>query len=178
MSKRAELADKQVDELIAKATKLWHTDLLDAGAVVKAISIYPELDDAGRPKSPAIKHGGAPAAAQIKVASVRERVIGNCDAIMEIDGYRWNSLDDGSRMALIDHELEHLVVTVDKSGAPQRHDDGRPKLSTKPDDWSLTGFVDVVKRHGAKALEAMAIKSVAEQCQELMPFMREAAAAA
>lgn len=77
-----------------------------------------------------------------------------------IDADRWSELSESSRRALIDHELEHVVVRKGDDGAILTDDDLRPKLRLKPDDWVLTGFRCIVDRHGDSALEAMALHTL------------------
>jgi hypothetical protein len=162
-------------------------DVLDLLAEVRA-DYHPDLDAAGvtigvlmasNPDGGAVKVGGHEAAAAIRVTNPRDRLQGMPDCSLLIDADRWEGLEDGERRALLDHELCHpvprpLPPDPDDPDAPARFlldDAGRPKLKTRKDDWCLTGFAEVVERHGRHALEAQAVRSLATRFrQELFPW--------
>lgn len=56
------------------------------------------------------------------------------------------------RLALLDHELTHLEV-VEQGGKFKVTGDGRPKIYMRPDDWTFTGFKEIVERHGTESYE-------------------------
>lgn len=58
--------------------------------------------------------------------------------VIELAEDEWAGLSDKARVALVDHELSHCVVSF--------NDDGDPKLGIAPHD--LEEFVEVVRRHG------------------------------
>lgn len=148
--------DDIVYSIIDVVTRKWHQRLHDAQ--VRFGVLFAANED-----GPAIKHGGDPALALIRILALKWRVLTNYDALIEIDENEWKDLEDDSRVALIDHELSH-IDTVAKEGFSgnlivQRDDIGRPKLKTRPGDWlSSDGFLDVVKRHGPAACEAISIR--------------------
>ncbi len=145
---------------------------------VAVLMIHPPVNKDGDKIGPAIKHAGVEVAGRIKVATARERVLAEVEAIMEIDAEFWDTLVIESQAALIDHELEHLVILIDKEGVTRRHPGNLPVLATQPDDWMLTGFRSVVDRHGAHALEAMAIRELYEGFQMVFEFMGDGGDAA
>lgn len=129
----------------------WHQHLSDAE--VRVGILYATSDDED---APPLKRNGAPLIARIRVLSLMWRVLTNVDALLEIDQRAWNDLDDDSQVASIDHELSHLNTVRDGNDNPKRDDIGRPKLTTcDPSWWSSDGFLDVVKRHGEAAIEAI-----------------------
>jgi hypothetical protein len=161
-------------------------DVLDLLAEVRA-EYHPDLDAAGvtigvlmasNRRGGAVKVGGHAAAAAIRVTNLRDRAQGMPDCSLLIDADRWDGLEDGERRALLDHELCHpvprpLPPDPDAPGPPLflLDDAGRPKLSTRKDDWCLTGFAEIVERHGRDALEAQAVRSLAARFrQELFPW--------
>lgn len=147
-----------VRTLLAHVSRKWHQPLVECE--VRILVLF-----ASNPDGPALKKSGAPVAARIRVLSLMWRVATSHDVLLEIDETTWNELEEDSRAALIDHELAHVAV-VDfnevenedgtKSARFKRDDIGRPKLTTIDGDWqSGDGFLDVVKRHGEAAIEAI-----------------------
>ena len=72
--------------------------------------------------------------AKIKKASPTEVYFGRVDAVMIVDKTIWNVLTPDKRLALIDHELCHLVLDNEGNVKTRAHD--------------LEEFADVVSRHG------------------------------
>lgn len=155
-------ADDDVVTLLTAVMQGQHRDLFDAGVLVGVVV-------ASNPDGDAVKHGGYPAFATIKVVSAKDRVSKGTDAELLIDEGKWEDLRPGQRRALIDHELSHLKLkkswrstVVGPDGEPtgetelkfETDDLDRPKLKTVPGDWNAgDGFRVVVARHGADAIE-------------------------
>ena len=79
-----------------------------------------------------------------------------------IDDFAWERLSNQRREALIDHELQHLALSMIRprkangfASGLRRDDLGRPALKIRPHDWALTGFRGVVERHGEASIEAL-----------------------
>lgn len=108
---------------------------------------------------PILKHQGYPAAAEIKITPLKERVLGIADAVITIDRAVWSQLDAAGRDALIDHELYHLdPVLDDETGSQQFDAHGRPKLAARVHDAQIGVFHDVMRRHGRNAIEVRSIR--------------------
>jgi hypothetical protein len=172
MAKTIEKAGEGITKLLYQIMQQDHGQLADEKVRVAVLMLTPELNADKKPLPPAIKYAGYPVAACIGVPPAWARVLAECDAVLEIDAHRWEELTDLHHRALIDHELQHLDIAVDKHGNTRRHFDGRPVLRTRPDDWVLSGFRAVVERHGPAALEVRAIGELYESCQELFEFMQ------
>ena len=171
MGRAYQPASEEVIELLQRVTDEHHEDLADEKVYVAVLMVHPELDKQGRPKAPALMCHGHPALAKIRLANVAERVLAKYDAVMEINAPSWEKYPEESRLALLDHELEHLVICESNDGAPRRHGDGRPKLALRPDDWMFTGFASIVDRHGEHAPEVIVMRNLHERCQGLFAFM-------
>ena len=178
MSRTIMKASEAVVALADRMMGSHHAELAAEKVRVAVLMVMPPVNKDGDKIGPAVQQGGVEATAKIKVASAGERVLADVDAIMEIDGERWGTLSPKTQAALVDHELEHLIVQVDKKGLTRRHPDGVPVLATQPDDWHLTGFESIVKRHGRHALEAMAIGELYENRQMVFEFMAGGAGSA
>lgn len=152
MSTSYSVAPDEVCMVVGRRLHDARRDLLDLGVRVGVLFAY-------NPGGPAVKHGGHPAAATIKVVPQRDRITKGYDAEMVIDQGIWDDLSPGQRVALVAHELHHIVpvIKVDKeTGAemPQLDDGGRPKLKTRPGDWNGgDGFAEIVAEFGADAIE-------------------------
>ena len=138
----------EVTDLLADTARRFHAPLVEAGVTVGLLAAWPnEGEDC------AVKLHGYPCAAVVKVTPYRQRVQGIEDAVITVDGELWQVMKEAERVALLDHELQHLEVALDRDGRLKRDDWGRPKLKVRLHDWELGGFADVAVRHGAAAQE-------------------------
>lgn len=134
--------------------KLWarqiHERIREHEIRIDWLLAYPEYDSQGIPKGPAIKFQGYAARGVCKILGYREQVKGNGDAEITIDGEWWedHTTTDDQRLALLDHELTHLVI--DES---ERDQAGRPKMLMRKHDFQVGWFLDVAARWGAASGE-------------------------
>jgi hypothetical protein len=154
------LADADELALRDRAISQWHPELAENGVRVQLLMATSDVEDVA-----AVKHGGYPASATIRVVPLKDRLTKGYDAEMLIDRDSWNLSNEASRLALLDHELSHLEVKKRKvkmpkgyKGEPQfavdTDDLGRPKLKLRKGDYNAgDGFKDVIQRHGDKAIE-------------------------
>jgi Putative phage metallopeptidase len=136
----------------------YHQELRDAD--VRVLTLRARAFDALEQPEAAIKLAGCPCLAKIRVYNHKMRVLTGFDAEVVVDGHRWDELTPEQRVALLDHELTHLRVMNDEAGEVKLDDLGRPRLRTMPDDFMLTGFYDVIRRHGESANEARSVQQV------------------
>lgn len=142
-------ADGTVADLVQRVMREHHPALADTGVTVSVVMAAKETEEEGA--VPALKRNGLDIAAKIQVASLVDRARGLPDTKLTVDQFAWDRLAERSRIALIDHELEHLQLVGETD------DLGRPKLKLRPHDWELTGFARVVERHGEAALESQQV---------------------
>lgn len=161
MSKSYEKANPDVMRLLEAVVKQHHKDLAKEGVRVGVTMV--ECED-----GPAVTHAGQPCAAKVELVTLAKRVHAPVDAIIQVDEAIWKELNGEARNALIDHEVTHLELVRDAKEKVKRAADGRPKIRLRPDDWMLTGFAEVVKRHGRAALEYQALRSLDEQHGQLL----------
>lgn len=159
-------ADDEVTDLLAWVMGQFHQDLDEAKVHVGVLV-------AENPNGDAVKHGGYPAFACIRLVSARDRVAKVYDAELLLDGGKWDDLRPTQRVALLDHELSHLRLkkswrtpVLDANEEPtgettlhwEEDDEGRPGLKLVKGDWSVgDGFAAVVARHGPDAIEYASI---------------------
>jgi len=152
-------ADEGVRLVVASAMGDYHGDLVEAGVRVSTLMVA-EYDEESGDVLPTLKHQGYAAGATIKASSLKERALGIGDALLVIDTHTWDALDKAGRVALIDHELEHLQVLLDQGGGGAKVDDlGRPKLKLRLHDWQMGGFTSIARRHGLSAPEVQAVRA-------------------
>lgn len=162
----------EVEEMLQSAMTKWHPELVEAKVEIRPLFAlaYSRSGEA----IPAIKVRGHAVLAKIKITSLEDRVRGLGDATMLIDGARWERMGHNARLALLDHELEHLQVDEEKLD-----DAGRPKIKMKHHDWELAGFDDVMKRQGENSIELQNVALLKERfAQLLIPFPDQPHAAA
>lgn len=132
-----------------------HHPLKEAALNLTVIVAHGPRDQNGDQCGPALTHGGYEAMATIKIVSLKDRSLpGMGDAILTLDGDRYDELSEQTFEALIDHELFHLILVVDKDGAIVRDDLGRPKLRMRKHDIQIGGFSQIIQKHKQHALEA------------------------
>lgn len=116
---------------------------------------------------PILKHQGYPAAAEIKITPLKERVLGIADAIITVDRSVWMMLNAAGREALIDHELYHLDPVLDDETGSQEFDaHSRPKLAARMHDAQIGAFHDVMRRHGKDAVEVRCIRQLLSEASQ------------
>lgn len=144
------VADPTVFEVVAGRVAAAHADMADAGVRFGVLFAY-------NPGRPAVRHGGYPAAAVVRLVPQKDRVTKGFDAEIVIDQNVWGELSPRQRLALVAHELRHVrLVRKEQNGIlrVQLDDCGRPKLRLAPGDWSGgDGFSDIVAEFGQDSLE-------------------------
>ncbi len=156
------VAPYEVKAIAERVIQKHHERLNKAGVSIGYLFAHSERDPQWHPKGPAIKGHGYPAAAQVKLVNLRDRVAGLPDALIVIDGDEWPDWSEQRRTAVIDHELTHLHPTGDTDDAD------RPKLQLRLHDFQIGGFLEVIQRHEADALELESLTSAGKAVCELI----------
>jgi hypothetical protein len=163
--------DDEVHEIVDRCLKNWHVKrlLLDASKDIDVGCIFyvPKRDDNDNIVGPPLKLHGYSAAAIVKPTSEKQRAQGMADVTIVIDSEQWKDMNEETRIALMDHELEHLE-RVTKNGEPAEDDLGRPKLKNKLHDWQLGGFRCIAERHHKHALEVLNAMNFADEFGQLL----------
>jgi hypothetical protein len=154
-----EKAPQDVRELLQLVIQEHHKELADANVSV-GVLMQTKFDNDDN-ELPSLKCHGAYANAVVRVVSRKDRTHRDEDAEITIDAVIWRTLSERCQKALLDHELTHLIVKRDRKTQKFKLDDlNRPCLGMIPDDFTLTGFLDVVRRHGDAALEYQSVTRV------------------
>lgn len=164
-------ADRDDVELLAEVMREYHPKLTDAGVRVGLLHAMAARDKEGMPKGPALTHHGYPALAVVKINSLKDRVEGKPDATITLDGERWGEQSREEKVALLHHEILHLVVATDEDGGVKTDDAFRPVLKMRMHDYEAGGFWEVVDKHGKHAPESKSYREIhREFSQRVFPW--------
>lgn len=142
-----QLADAPVLETLSNTIAEFRHDL---GEAEVRIGVLTAVNENGN----AVKHGGYPALATVKIVPQKDRITKGYDAEIVLDEKAWESMNMPCRRALLHHELMHLELKRDKEGTIELDDNGRPKLKSRPGDFNAgDGFKEVIATHGEYAAE-------------------------
>ncbi len=137
----------QVAEIINSLIGQYYPDLEEGQVTIESIFAYD--NKGGFP----VKAGGYPALACIKVNNLKNRVKGFADAEITIDAEAFKAMTDPQKIALLDHELYHVLVVRDKEGNIKTDDANRSKLRLKKHDYQMGWFKEIAQRHGENSPE-------------------------
>lgn len=165
-------ADSEADDIIRDLLIRHYPDLHEVGVTVSCLFAYaPRNEMTGEPTGPALKWAGMPAAAVIKINSLKDRVAGLADATITVDGDQWKDQSDVWKRALLHHELEHLELRLDDEGNVQTDDAFRSKLKCRQHDFYCAGFWNIVEQYKEAALETAQYKPIHKEfTQRLLPY--------
>jgi hypothetical protein len=153
--------DGRVGQVVAELLERYHGELAEAGVRFDLLLAEASTDDNGDPVGPALKSSGYTAAATVRILGLKDRAKGLGDAEIVVDGDRWPEWSAAERLAILDHELEHLTLAVDAEGAIKRDDLGRPRLKLRLHDRQFGWFDNVARRHGAASVEVGQASTIA-----------------
>src|SRR5690348_4498506 len=81
----------------------------------------------------------------VKVSDLHREFF-NADFIVVLNREYWDAFSDAQRLALMDHELCHAAIKLDKNGQEMYDEKDRQVFRTRKHD--LEEFREVVERHG------------------------------
>jgi hypothetical protein len=166
-------AKTDVKEMIATVMDKYHPDIASAGVTVVCLMALAEVDEDGYPKGHAVSDGGYPCAAKIRIVNLKDRAKGIADAELVIDEREWAELPQRTKIALLDHELEHLKLVI-KGGDVMKDDCRRPLLKINKHDRTHGWFDVIARRHGEHSIEVRQAKELVASTEQLyFPFAAE-----
>ncbi len=125
-----------------------HKPLLDARVKIDFLFAFPDYDDAtGDAKNDAIKYRGNKALGLCRILKLKDRAKGMGDAEILLDGDWFGGAAQEEARSLLDHELYHLAVKLNASGAAMTDDLNRPKLVMRRHDVEVGWFSKIAARH-------------------------------
>ena len=130
-----------------------HKPLVDCEVTVDYVFAFSDKDEeTGEPLNDALTKNGVKALGIARKIPLKDRALGRADAEIAIDGDWWNTASDRERRALLDHELHHLSVKIDKRGLVL-DDLGRPVIQLRKHDHEIGWFKIIAARHGQHSQE-------------------------
>lgn len=141
-----------------------HKPLSDCGVTLSLLFAYGDRDDeTGELNGDAITHHGQRALGLARIVNEKDRVKGNPDAEIILDGDYWVIIDEPVQRALLDHELHHISVKTTK-GIIQHDCAGRPKLKMRKHDIEIGWFKCIAERHGKNSMEQQQAARMMDFC--------------
>lgn len=166
--------DDPVWDVIREAKELWHDALCTHDVRIGVLWVS---DKNGQPCLK--RRGSIFAAATIQKIDVKYRHTGAPDALLLIDAANWAKIKADERLALVDHELHHLMVEETEGGDAKLDGAERPVLHMREHDFEIGGFFVIMDRHGKAAGERKLAEFVVERARQLpLAFDDPASAAA
>lgn len=168
-------APPEVEEYAADLRARFHGQLDTCGVRIHYLMARATRNEDGDRVGVAIKLHGVRALAKVKINGLADRAEGKADATITIDGDEWPDWSEERRIAVIDHELQHVEVVFERdSQTVWKTDDlGRPVLRLRPHDFDVRGFDVIRARHGMASVEHEAVERLkVRPVQALLPFAR------
>lgn len=144
-----------------------HHPIRDARVKIDLIWAYGDRDDDDNLISDALKKNGIRAYGLAKVLSLKDRVMGRGDCEILIDHDFWETASEETHAALLDHELVHIQLKLDKTGAVIADDIGRPKLKLRKHSYEIGWFSEVAARHGVHSIERQQAKQMMDESGQI-----------
>jgi hypothetical protein len=152
---------KQVEEMAQSLREQFesHHPLNDAKVTVDFVFAYGNRNDNGLLIGDAIMHHGAKALGLCRKIALKDRALGRADAEITLDGDWWPTAPEPEQRALLDHELHHIAIRIDKRGLV-RDDLGRPVIQLRKHDVEVGWFKAIAARHGLNSPERIQARQI------------------
>lgn len=172
MANRYAKIDKDTKSIMDEVLKTHQKDLYSNNVKFDALFGYAPVNDEGEQTGPALKVHGFPTNSISRIVNLRDRVKGNADAEIILDGDSWVNLTKEQKAAVIDRALQHFELARNIDGEVITDTHGRPKLKMRQADWALMMFNSIAIRHGAASPEVEQLKIFTDKCSQIyFPFM-------
>lgn len=139
-----------------------HKPLLDARVKIDLVFAYSDKDEGGHAKNNALSRNGRKALGIARKIPLKDRALGRGDCEVALDGDWWDDATEDQQRALLDHELHHFAVKIDKRGLV-RDDLGRPVIQMRKHDYEFGWFKIIAERHGAASQERIAAQMIFDE---------------
>lgn len=158
--------DDPISVMCQKVIDEWHPDTKAAGVTIDILLVTSTTGHALAP-------GGWPAAACIRIVSLKDRTKGVADVEIQIDGDTWGDRSEAEQEGLLDHELYHLIPTKEDEGEGYKLDEAkRPKITMRPHTIQVGWFQEIAERRGEASPEIVQAKKLMKQYRDVFwPFM-------
>lgn len=165
-------ADEATQAIFNEILEEHHKELSAVGITFDLLFGYAAKNDDQEIIGNALKVGGFPTNSISSIIDLKNRVKGNADAEVVLDGDTWPKLDEEQKRAVIDRALQHFVVARNIDDAVVLDTHGRPKLKLRKEDWRISLFNVIAQRHGVASPEVDTLKRFTKECANIyFPFM-------
>lgn len=151
-------------DVVARAQRLMeahHPHLIENEVKVDIVMAFGPVNEDGEKTGPALRLNGYECLGIASITKLKERVKGDGDCEIALDGDRWPNLSELERDSLVDHELTHFLMFKTEDG--QKYDDlGRPMLTMRLHDFDVGWFHCIAQRYGMAAGE---VRQFVSLCQ-------------
>ena len=160
-------ADDELIQHLNHVMQQYHPHLVDVELKVDfLLALRGENDEY------ALTAHGYGALATIRKTNLKDRVKGLGDCELVIDGDHYDEWSERELHALLDHELTHLELTVDKkTGRTKRADHNRPMISMRLHDRQMGWFDSVAKRWGVDSAEVQQMTELAQDWEFVQLYL-------
>jgi len=142
-----------------------HKPLLDARVWIDLVFARTAEDSSGIPIGNAITRQGVKAIGRARKLPPQQRLMGRGDAEILLDWHWWHHLNEpDEQKALLDHELHHIKVQLNRNGVAKLDWAGRPKLVLRHHDFDFGWFTAIAQRHGGASVEVKQAKGILDSC--------------
>lgn len=167
MASRYEKGSKETLAIVKELVKEFHKDLDTQEVKIDVLMAFAPENDAGEKVGCAVRLHGYQANALTSIVNLKNRVKGCGDAEIILDGDMWDSLEEKQQRAILDHQLQFLVVRRNHTGEVLVDTHGRPKLGMRKHDRQVGWFDSVAKRHGEDSIEVQQAKAIFDEAGQV-----------
>ena len=153
---------KQVEDMAREIRAQFetHHPLNDAEVTIDFVFAYGARDEATNALiGDAITHNGCKALGLTRKIPLKDRALGRADAEITLDGDWWANAPEPEQRSLLDHELHHVAIKIDRRGLV-RDDLGRPVIQLRKHDVEVGWFKVIAARHGLNSQERIQAKQI------------------
>ncbi len=153
--------EKLADVILRKHES--HKPVVDAKVTIDFVFAIPEYDEkTGKPLNDALTKNGCKALGITRKIALKDRALGRADAEIAIDRDWWDKAPEPEQEALLDHELHHVAVKIDKRGLVT-DDLGRPAIQLRKHDHEFGFFKIIAARNGKHSLEQQQARAMLDE---------------
>lgn len=156
-------ANDHIHQMVREVMAQYHPALAECEVKVGVLMVSPNEGS----EKPPLTLRGYPCDATIRIVSYKDRVAGMMDTQMCIDSNAWDDKSHEERVALLDHELNHLTLAYDDEGNIKLDDACRPVLKMVKHDHEIGIFECIIRRHGEHAVDYQAAEGLMARMNEL-----------
>lgn len=171
MASKYTKADKETLKIFKRVLSTHHEELTAVGVAFDILLGFAPENSEGEAVCAALKLHGYEANAITKIVGLKDRVLGQADAQIVLDGDLWtreeDPLSDEQKAAILDHEIYHIQVKRDHEGAVINDTHGRPKLKMRLHDRQIGWFDAVARRNGEHSVEVKQASLLAKEAGQI-----------